>query len=116
MKGSHSEKTGRACDDCIETMFPEEATTQESQPLPPTIQGGTEGDHNVELPRRNEYRDSYHSLDGVYIRSEDCSPDTPTSAGATGMVRGFVEAGLNRVSRPLCSGVIDSLRGCWQSV
>lgn len=108
MKGSHSEKTGRACDDCIETMFPEEVAIQEPQTLPSAIQDGSEGNNNVEFPHHNNHRDSYHSQDGVFIRSEDCSPDTPTTAGATGMVRGFVEAGLNRVSQPSSPLLIES--------
>ncbi|GJJ70650.1 hypothetical protein EMPS_03000 [Entomortierella parvispora] len=97
MKGTHSEKTGRACDDCIETMFPEEGAIHETQIVSSAIQDDVEGDNNGDPPHHSRQRDSYHSLDGVFIRPEDCPPDTPTAASATGMVRGFVEAGLNRM-------------------
>ncbi|KAI7822010.1 hypothetical protein BC939DRAFT_195735 [Gamsiella multidivaricata] len=97
--GNHSEKVGRACDDCIDSMFPEEAefsqpivANQISQELLPTVeqqQRRAEG----EIARRT----SNQSLDGVMIRPEDYAQEAGASIGATGMVRGFVEAGLNRV-------------------
>ncbi|KAG0319676.1 hypothetical protein BGZ97_001668 [Linnemannia gamsii] len=102
IKGAHSEKVGRACDDCIETMFPEEASMpispiaasaetspiessgQQIQPNPP---------HQVATDRRA----SNQSLDGILIRPEDYSQDSGIASGATGMVRGIVEAGLSRM-------------------
>ncbi|KAF8933528.1 hypothetical protein BGZ58_006280 [Dissophora ornata] len=96
IKGTHSEKFGRACDDCIDTMFPDEddmtaaANAISAEPLPmDQSQRGTNSNH--------DRRASGQSLDGVIIRPEDYSPDSYSSTGATGMVRGFVEAGLSRM-------------------
>lgn len=96
IKGASSEKEGRACDECIDTMFPEEAHLAPVNPVVPSPetspveatspqQSGSEFNRPV----------SDSSLDGVVVRPEDYAETQST--GATGMVRGFVEAGLNRV-------------------
>lgn len=107
IKGAHSEKVGRACDDCIETMFPEEA----SIPASPTANSNSAETSPIEFPGQQQQiqsnnphqvatdrRASNQSLDGVLVRPEDYNQDSGIASGATGMVRGIVEAGLNRVS------------------
>ncbi|KAF9359574.1 hypothetical protein BGX26_012018 [Mortierella sp. AD094] len=101
IKGTTSEKFGRACDDCFDAMPPEEvnmidsgiSSTVSSEPSPVEQQHqlprGTNSDH--------ERRASNQSLDGIVIRPEDYSQESNPSGGATGMVRGFVEAGLSRM-------------------
>ncbi|KAF9185082.1 hypothetical protein BGZ51_002956 [Haplosporangium sp. Z 767] len=101
IKGTHSEKVGRACDDCIDTMFPEDANvvphndfdvgaSAEASPVDAQqIAGGPDVDR----------RASNNSMDGIVIRPEDYSQESTgqPATGATGMVRGLVEAGLNRM-------------------
>lgn len=108
IKGAHSEKVGRACDDCIETMFPEE----ESMPVSPTAISSSAETSPIESPGQQQQqvqsnnphqvatdrRASNQSLDGILVRLEDYNQDSGIASGATGMVRGIVEAGLNRVS------------------
>ncbi|KAG0306876.1 hypothetical protein BGZ98_001529 [Dissophora globulifera] len=94
IKSAQSEKVGRACDDCIDTMFPEEADTTANQalaPVPEPVSGGR-GAHGDPHRRANS-----QSLDGVLVRPEDYSQEYGVQSGATGLVRGFVEAGLNRM-------------------
>ncbi|KAG9073305.1 hypothetical protein KI688_001097 [Linnemannia hyalina] len=109
IKGAHSEKVGRACDDCIETMFPEEA----SMPVSPTANSNSAETSPIESPGQQQQqqqvqsnnqhqvttdrRASNQSLDGVLVRPEDYSQDSGITSGATGMVRGIVEAGLSRM-------------------
>ncbi|KAF9124881.1 hypothetical protein BGW39_007840 [Mortierella sp. 14UC] len=105
IKGAHSEKIGRACDDCIETMFPEEA----SAPASPTVASNSAETSPIEAPNQQseqanpsnqaatDRRTSNQSLDGIFIRPEDYNPESGISSGATGMVRGIVEAGLSRM-------------------
>ncbi|KAF9913250.1 hypothetical protein EC991_000012 [Linnemannia zychae] len=105
IKGTHSEKLGRACDDCIDTMFPEEA----SAPASPTIASNSAEISPTEAPDQHsqkvnpsnqdakDRRASSQSLDGIFIRPEDYNQEPVMASGATGMVRGFVEAGLSRM-------------------
>lgn len=108
IKGAHSEKVGRACDDCIETMFPEEAST----PTSPTANSNSAEISPIESPGEQQQqqaqsnnphqvvtdrRASNQSLDGIIVRPEDYNQDSGIASGATGMVRGIVEAGLNRM-------------------
>lgn len=72
---------------------PIESSGQQIQPNPP---------HQVATDRRA----SNQSLDGILIRPEDYSQDSGIASGATGMVRGIVEAGLSRVSLILLVGHI----------
>ncbi|KAG0371621.1 hypothetical protein BGX24_001412 [Mortierella sp. AD032] len=103
IKGAHSEKIGRACDDCIETMFPEE----ESVPSSPTTATSNSAETspieaaNQQIPHQpasaKDRRASSLSLDGIFIRPEDYNQESGIASGATGMVRGIVEAGLSRM-------------------
>lgn len=74
-------------------MFPEEANMAPVPTEPPSMDQSKQRSPNNDSNRRI----SSQSLDGVLIRPEDYSPDTSPSTGATGVMRGFVEAGLNRV-------------------
>ncbi|KAF9092920.1 hypothetical protein BGX23_003797 [Mortierella sp. AD031] len=106
IKGAHSEKLGRACDDCIETMFPEEASapvpanlianSTETSPVDPVDQHQQQQSNPAHQVATNR-RASNQSLDGIVIRPEDYNQDTGIASGATGMVRGIVEAGLSRM-------------------
>ncbi|KAG0246327.1 hypothetical protein BGX31_002938 [Mortierella sp. GBA43] len=93
IKGANSEKVGRACDDCIYTMFPEEANMAPVLTEQPQMEQTNQRSPNNDPSRRI----STHSLDGVMIRPEDYAPDTLAPTGATGMMRGIVEAGLSRM-------------------
>ncbi|KAF9988138.1 hypothetical protein BGZ65_011851 [Modicella reniformis] len=100
IKGANSEKVGRACDDCIDSMFPEEANMALLPNEPPPMEQTKPSSPNNDPSRRF----SQQSLDGILIRPEDYTQDTTATTsttspptGATGMVRGFVEAGLNRM-------------------
>jgi len=64
-----------------------------SQMEPPSMDVSKQRSPNNDPNRRI----SSQSLDGVFVRPEDYSPETSPSTGTAGMMRGFVEAGLNRV-------------------
>ncbi|KAF9982608.1 hypothetical protein BGZ75_005924 [Mortierella antarctica] len=105
IQGTHSEKVGRACDQCIGTMFPEDlsvtspvsANTASTEPSP--IEQHQQRPRQDFRPSDPDRRASSQSLDGIMIRPEDYLQDSAavSNMGATGMVRGFVEAGLNRM-------------------
>ncbi|KAG0200036.1 hypothetical protein BGX28_006795 [Mortierella sp. GBA30] len=100
IKGTHSEKFGRACDVCIDTMFPEEANMVSPVSIDAisTEQSPANGHHPAQDGNEPDRRASLHSMDGVLIRPEDYQETSNAlNAGATGMVRGIVEAGLNRM-------------------
>ncbi|KAF9407206.1 hypothetical protein BGZ94_002797, partial [Podila epigama] len=109
MKGADSEREGRACDECIDTMFPEEAHMANAHPAMASLEVSpteTQSPHHVQNGRSPNSSGSRpvsdHSLDGVVLvnRAEDSTATnnntTTTTTTTTGMVRGFVEAGLNR--------------------
>ncbi|KAG0329133.1 hypothetical protein BG000_000191 [Podila horticola] len=96
IKAGNTEKEGRACDECIDTMFPEEAHMAQVYPIVPSPEPSPV---EATSPQRSGIESvrpvSDSSLDGVVVRPEDYAETQST--GATGMVRGFVEAGLNRM-------------------
>ncbi|KAF8983464.1 hypothetical protein BGZ46_010217 [Entomortierella lignicola] len=105
IKSTDSEKVGRACDDCIEAMFPEEINMFDSGAVSPASLETLPVDQQQQQQQQRsrgtnsdpERRASSQSLDGVVIRPEDYLQESNSSSGATGMVRGFVEAGLSRI-------------------
>ncbi|KAF9148815.1 hypothetical protein BG015_009439 [Linnemannia schmuckeri] len=107
IKGAHSEKVGRACDDCIETMFPEEAImpvfptvasdSAETSPIESSGQQQQQLQSNPPHQVATDRRASNQSVDSILIRPEDYNQDSGIASGATGMVRGIVEAGLSRM-------------------
>ncbi|KAG0034410.1 hypothetical protein BGZ81_004891 [Podila clonocystis] len=107
IKAGNSEKEGRACDECIDTMFPEDAHMAQVNPLLPSPEPSP-----VEATSPQNAGSEYarpvsdNSLDGVVVRPEDYAETQST--GATGMVRGFVEAGLNRNTCQQCHRVVCS--------
>ncbi|KAF9302076.1 hypothetical protein BGZ74_005883 [Mortierella antarctica] len=118
IKAGNSEKEGRACDECIDTMFPEEAHVAPVKhilpsPEPSPVEANSPQHSGIESDRRV----SSGSLDGVVICPEDYVETQSTGAtGATGMVRGFVEAGLSRMksrpSQPVDTSETSTTRGC----
>ncbi|KAF9437472.1 hypothetical protein BGZ76_000622 [Entomortierella beljakovae] len=97
-KGNNFERVGRACDVCICDMFPEEANMIDPNVVIPESSEKSP----IEQQQRGansdpERRASNQSLDGVIIKAEDYPQESHNSGGATGMVRGIVEAGLNRM-------------------
>ncbi|KAF9921680.1 hypothetical protein FBU30_008237 [Linnemannia zychae] len=104
IKGAHSEKVGRACDDCIEAMFPEEtnapfspvasSSSTDASPIEPTDQNQQQFNHPNDIAA--DRRASNQSLDSI-VRPEDFQQESGIATGATGMVRGIVEAGLSRM-------------------
>ncbi|KAF9954382.1 hypothetical protein BGZ70_010585, partial [Mortierella alpina] len=105
IQGTHSEKVGRACDQCIGTMFPEDlnvispVSTNTASTEPSPIDQLQQRPRQDLRPSDPDRRASSQSLDGVMIRPEDYFQESTavSNMGATGMVRGFVEAGLNRM-------------------
>ncbi|KAF9334895.1 hypothetical protein BG006_001300 [Podila minutissima] len=115
IKAGNSEKEGRACDECIDTMFPEEAHVAPVKhilpsPEPSPVEANSPHHSGIESDRRV----SNSSLDGVVVCPEDYVETQST--GATGMVRGFVEAGLSRMksrpSQPVDTSETSTTRGC----
>ncbi|KAG0254545.1 hypothetical protein BG011_005667 [Mortierella polycephala] len=111
IKGTHSEKVGRACDDCIDTMFPEDTNM-----IPPTdFDAGASTEvspvdaQQIASDPDVDRRASNNSMDGIMIRPEDYSQESTgqSATGATGMVRGLVEAGLNRMKSRSGPGFIQ---------
>ncbi|KAF9288028.1 hypothetical protein BGZ68_000925 [Mortierella alpina] len=105
IQGTHSEKVGRACDQCIGTMFPEDlnvispVSTNTASTEPSPVEQHLQRPRQGLRPSDPDRRASSQSLDVVMIRPEDYfqEPAAVSNAGATGMVRGLVEAGLNRM-------------------
>ncbi|KAG0004285.1 hypothetical protein BGZ79_009775 [Entomortierella chlamydospora] len=101
IKGTTSEKLGRACDDCFDAMPPEEVNMIDSgistTGSPESSPVGQQHQQPRGANSNHERHASSQSLDGIMIRSEDYSQESNPSGGATGMVRGFVEAGLSRM-------------------
>ncbi|KAF9401819.1 hypothetical protein BGX21_000457 [Mortierella sp. AD011] len=101
IKGTTSEKLGRACDDCFDAMPPEEVTMIDSgistTGSPESLPVGQQHQQPCGANNNHERQASSQSLDGIIVRSEDYSQESNPSGGATGMVRGFVEAGLSRM-------------------
>ncbi|KAF9904021.1 hypothetical protein BX616_001428, partial [Lobosporangium transversale] len=107
IRSGNSEKVGRACDDCIDTMFPEEEEALHAEPVlanaissEPLLADAFSQQQQQQQQYRGSSSDvdrraSNQSLDGVIIQPEDYSPEH-FSSGAAGMVRGLVEASLNR--------------------
>ncbi|KAF9381446.1 hypothetical protein CPB97_007747 [Podila verticillata] len=111
IKAASSEKEGRACDECIDTMFPEEAYMASVNPILPSPETSpVESTSPQQYGSESDRPVSDSSLDGVVVRPEDYAETQST--GATGMVRGFVEAGLNRMksrsSQPVDANAGDS--------
>ncbi|KAF9956554.1 hypothetical protein BGZ72_002688 [Mortierella alpina] len=105
IQGTHSEKVGRACDQCIGTMFPEDlnvispVSTNTASTEPSPVEQQHQRPRHEFRPSDPDRRASSQSLDGVMIRPEDYFQESAAASnlGATGMVRGLVEAGLNRM-------------------
>ncbi|KAF9574945.1 hypothetical protein EC968_004946 [Mortierella alpina] len=105
IQGTHSEKVGRACDQCIGTMFPEDlnvvspVSTNTASTEPSPVEQYQQRPRQDLRPSDPDRRASSQSLDGVMIRPEDYLQESTATSnmGATGMVRGFMEAGLNRM-------------------
>ena len=89
-------------------MFPEDlnvispVSTNTASTEPSPVEQQHQRPRHEFRPSDPDRRASSQSLDGVMIRPEDYFQESAAASnlGATGMVRGLVEAGLNRVSLP----------------
>lgn len=94
-------------------MFPEEAYMASVNPILPSPETSpVESTSPQQYGSESDRPVSDSSLDGVVVRPEDYAETQST--GATGMVRGFVEAGLNRVcvANRIDSGLLELYLSC----